>query len=111
MKVSILVLEAPVIKKNSTEESTTLVSTEVVRGSDIPEPDIEAERPVVENVNTEERTGPTIREVVERCDTPKAEAAPCTPVQAQWYPINYSPFVTKGRGSSSKRSHCKCCIF
>ncbi|XP_021933124.1 disks large-associated protein 5 [Zootermopsis nevadensis] len=101
-----IVLEAPVIKKNSTEESTTLVSTEVVRGSDIPEPDIEAERPVVENVNTEERTGPTIREVVERCDTPKAEAAPCTPVQAQWYPINYSPFVTKGRGSSSKRSHC-----
>lgn len=104
-------LDAPVIKKSNTEKSATPVSTEVVRGSDTPKPDIEAEVPVVEDIKTEEHTGPTNREAVERNDTPKAEAMSCTPVRTQCFPIEYSPFVNKGRGSSSRRSHCKCCIF
>jgi hypothetical protein len=104
------VSEAPVIKNSNTEESAASVSTEVVRGSDTSKLVIEAEDSVAEDVNTEGLTGTTNREDKSN-DTPKAEAVSCTPVQSQHFPIQYSPFVTKSRGSSKRQSHCKCCIF
>jgi hypothetical protein len=109
VKISIFVL-APAIKKRNTEESTVSITMEIVKASDSPKLGIDAEAPVVEDINNEEHAGPINRDVVERNDIPEAEAMPCTPVRMQAFPIQYSPFVTKGRGSSSRRSHCKCCI-
>jgi hypothetical protein len=62
----------------------------------------------------EERAGPSM-EVAEGSATLKPHVEPesvsCTPIQVQHFPIQFSPFVTRNRGSSSKRSHSKCFIF
>jgi hypothetical protein len=101
-KVSLFVLEAPVIESSNTH---------IVEGSATSKGGI----PVVEDMDTEEHPGPSNGDVAEGNATLKQrvepEAVSCTPVKTQSFPIQYSPFVTKERGSSSRRSHSKCFIF
>jgi hypothetical protein len=97
--LSVSVFIAPVIGNSNTAEPATPVNTESIKSSDT-EAKVPAEEPV----------GPTNREVVEGSGTPEphveAEGKSYTPVQTECFPIHYSPFVTKGRGSSSRQSHC-----
>jgi hypothetical protein len=102
MKLSLFVLEAPVIECSNTH---------VMKGSATSKAVI----PAVEDIDTEEHAGPSNGEAAERNATPKPhiqpEAVSCILAQTQCFPIQYSPFVTKSRGRSSRRSQSKCFIF
>jgi hypothetical protein len=68
-----------------------------------------ADIPAVEDTDTDEHAGPSNGEAAEGNATSKPHVQPetvsCIPVQSQCFPIQYSPFVTKNRGSSSRQSH------
>jgi hypothetical protein len=102
VKLSLFVLETPVIESSNTH---------IVKGNATSEADI----PAVEGIDTDEHAGPSNGEAAEGNGTPKPRVQPetvsCVLVQSQCFPIQYSPFVNKNRGSSSRRSHSKCFIF
>lgn len=99
MKLSLFVLETPVIESSNTH---------IVKRSAISKADI----PAVEDIDTDERAGPSTGGAAEGNATPKphvqTEGVSHILVQTECFPIEYSPFVTKNRGSSSRRSHSKC---
>ncbi|PNF28820.1 hypothetical protein B7P43_G04433 [Cryptotermes secundus] len=87
--------ETPVIESSNTH---------IVKGSAISKADI----PAVEDIDTDERAGPSTGGAAEGNATPKPHVQPegvsHILVQTECFPIQYSPFVTKNRGSSSRRS-------
>jgi hypothetical protein len=102
VKPFLFVLETPVIESSNTH---------IVKGSAPSKADI----PAVEDIDTDKHAGPSNGEAAEGNATPKPhvqpEAVSCVLVQTQCFPIQYSPFVTKNRGHSSRRSHSKFFIF
>ena len=69
---------------------------------------------VIRPMNIEDSAGPCDRNIVEEPHTSewpvKCEAV-STPVRMECFPFQYSPDVTVQRGSSGRRSRCKCYIF
>jgi hypothetical protein len=102
VKLSLFVLEVPVIESSNMH---------IVKGSATSEADI----PAVEDIDTDKHAGPSSGEAAKGNATPKPQVEPEAVsrvlVQTQHFPIQYSPFVTKNRGSSSRQSHSKCFIF
>lgn len=70
---------------------------------------------VIRHENNEDSTEPSDREVVEKPHTSEShvtsEAVSTPDIKMPCFPFQYSPFVTMQRGSSGRRSRCKCCIF
>ena len=68
---------------------------------------------VIRHMNAEESAGPCDRNIVEEPHTPESHVneTVSTPVRMECFPFQYSPYVTMQRGSSGRRSRCKCCIF
>jgi len=69
---------------------------------------------VIRHMNVEDSAGPCDRNIVQEPHTSelpvKCEAV-STPVRMECFPFQYSPYVTMQRGSSGRRSRCKCYIF
>ena len=69
---------------------------------------------VIRHTNTEDSAGPCDRDIVEEPHTSESQVKSevvSTPVRMEWFPCQYSPFVTMHRGSSGRRSRSKCYIF
>lgn len=89
---------------------TDNTNSEIVERAVTPKTDALVIRPV----NTEAPTGLCVRDVVDEPPTPESLAkceAVSTPVRMECFPFRCSPFVTMHRGSSGRRSRCKCCVF
>lgn len=69
---------------------------------------------VIRHMNVEDSVGPCDRNIVEEPHTSESHVkceAVSTPVRMECFPFQYSPYVTMQRGSSGRRSRCKCYIF
>lgn len=69
---------------------------------------------VIGHMNIEDSVGPCDRNIVEEPHTSESHVvceAVSTPVRMECFPFQYSPYVTMQRGSSGRRSRCKCYIF
>ena len=73
-----------------------------------------APKQVIRHMNVEDSEGPCGSNIAEEPHTSESPAkceALSTPVRMECFPFQYSPYVTMQRGSSGRRSRCKCYIF
>jgi len=69
---------------------------------------------VIRHMNIEDSAAPCDRNIVEEPHTSESHVNHetfSTPVRMECFPFQYSPYVTMQRGSSGRRSRCKCYIY